>query len=187
MKKTVITLWIFLSTALLVAGGNVNPNLSAVAEIPNKICKANKIYIEKDAQLMWQDQAYTDAEDGAYKRHHSVAKAGTWNHAMNYCRRLNYAGYTDWRLPTADELMHVHRKTGQVFTYYRGNDFWSSTPTTENRYYVVFPADAYQYKRVKKETNYIRCVRCIRESEKRSGSRLGIVAGEKEVSTFRSR
>jgi predicted transcriptional regulator len=83
MKKTVITLWVFLSTALLMAGGDVNPNLSAVADIPNKICKANKIYIEKDAQLMWQDQAYVDAEDGAYKRHHSVAKAGTWKHG-NY-------------------------------------------------------------------------------------------------------
>lgn len=176
-----------MSVSLLIAGGNINPNLSAVADIPNKICKANKIYIEKDAQLMWQDQAYVDAEDGAYKRNHSVAKAGTWNHAMNYCRSLVYAGYADWRLPTADELMHVHRKQGQVFTYFRGNDFWSSTPTTENRYYVVYPADAYQYKRYRKETNYIRCVRCVGESERVTGSRLRTVPGEREAKTFRSR
>jgi len=168
MKKSMIALWIFLSTALLIAGGNVNPNLSGVAEIPNRICKENKIYIEKDVLLMWQDQAYVDAEDGAYKRNHSVAKAGTWNHAMNYCRTLNYAGYTDWRLPTSDELVHVHRQTGQVFTYHRDNDFWTSTPTTDVRYYAVFPMDAYQYKRYKKETNYIRCVRCISRSEQKS-------------------
>jgi len=152
---------ILLWSVHLMAGGNINPSLSEVADIPNNICKPNKVYIEQDARLMWQDQAYVDAEDGAYKRNHSVAKAGTWNHAVNYCRRLNYAGYSDWRLPTSDELVHVHRKKGQVFTYFRENDFWSSTPTTDVRYYVVFPADAYQYKRYKRESNYIRCVRCM--------------------------
>ena len=160
-----MSLWVFLSTALLIAGGNINPNLSSVAKISGKVCHANKIYVEKDAGLMWQDQHYTNVEDGAYKRNHSVAKAGTWHHALNYCRRLNYAGYTDWRLPTSDELMHVHKKRGQVFTYFRGDDFWSSTPATENRYYVVYPADAYQYKRPKKESAYIRCVRCTRTPE----------------------
>ena len=161
MKKTLIGLGIFFLGIQLMAGGNVNPNLSAVADIPNKICKPNKVYVEQDARLMWQDQAYVDAEDGAYKRNHSVAKAGRWNHAVNYCRRLNYAGYSDWRLPTSDELVHVHRKKGQVFTYFRDNDFWTSTPTTDVRYYVVFPADAYTYKRYKRESNYIRCVRCM--------------------------
>ena len=149
-----------ISTMILMAGGNVNPHLSAIAAIPNKICKENKIYVEKDVRLMWQDQAYLDTDDGAYRKNRSVSKSGTWNYAMSYCRRLNYAGYTDWRLPTSDELMHVHRKEGQAFTYYRDGDFWTSTPSTDSRYYVVFPADAYRYKRYKRESNYIRCVRC---------------------------
>jgi len=161
MKKVFMVMGILLWSMLLMAGGNINPNLSEIADIPNNICITSKIYVEQDARLMWQDQAYVDAEDGAYKRNYSVAKAGTWNHAVNYCRRLNYAGYSDWRLPTSDELVHVHRKTGQVFTYVRDNDFWSSTPTTDIRYYVVFPADAYPYKRYKRESNYIRCVRCM--------------------------
>ena len=165
MKRSIIALWIFVSTSWLMAGGNINPNLSSVAHISGKSCNANKVYIEKDAQLMWQDQHYTNAEDGAYKRNYSVAKAGTLKHAVHYCRRLNYAGYTDWRLPTADELMHVHRKHGQVFAYFRGDDFWTSTPATENRYYVIYPVDAYQYKRPKRESAYIRCVRCMREAE----------------------
>jgi len=165
MKKTVVILSMLLSSTLLMSGGNVNSNLSPVAEISNKICKDNKIYVEEDALLMWQDQAYIDAEDGAYKRNHSLDKTGTWNHAKNYCRSLHYAGYVDWRLPTADELIHVHRKEGQVFSYYRGDDFWSSTPSTDLRYYAVFPADAYQNKRYKKESNYIRCVRCISKTE----------------------
>ena len=153
--------YVFFSTIMVFAGGNVNHTLSTIAAVPNKICKENKIYIEEDAQLMWQDQAYTDAEDAAYKRHRSLSKAGTWMHAMHYCTRLTYAGYSDWRLATADELVHVHGHEGQLFSYFRDGDFWTSTPSTDSRYYVVFPADTYQYKRNKKESNYIRCVRCI--------------------------
>jgi hypothetical protein len=161
MKKVLIAACISMFTTLLMAGGDTSTTLSPVAKISNKSCKTNKIYVEADAGLMWQDQAYTTAEDGAYKRGHSVAKAGKLRHAMNYCRTLNYAGYNDWRLPTADELAHVHNPQGNPFAYGRGSDFWSSTPSTENRYYVVFTADAMQYERKPSETNYIRCVRCV--------------------------
>jgi len=161
MRTTVKTLGIFLSTALLMAGGNRSSNLSLVTEIPHKTSKEDKIYIEDDVKLMWQDQAFSNAEDEAYNREYSIGKAGTLDHAVQYCHGLIYAGYSDWRLPTVDELMHVHHKEGQLFTYFRDKDFWSSTPSTDVRYYVVYPADAYQYKRYKRETNYIRCVRSI--------------------------
>ena len=155
-----IALGLFLGTALLMAGGNVGNNLSSVSDIPAKTCKENKIFIEKDVQLMWQDQSYTESEEGAYKRQKSIAKAGTYRHAASYCSRLNYAGYGDWRLPTSDELTHVHYQRGQVFTYFRDNDFWSSTPAVEGKYYVVFPADSIRYARSPRQTNFVRCVRC---------------------------
>ncbi len=161
MKKSILALWLVLSTAFLVAGGDLSP-IEPVAA--GNVCHADKTYlevIENDSDLMWQDEAYTDAEDGAYARTHNTGKAGTWNHAMSYCRSLYYAGYSDWRLPTSDELQRVHRIDGQVFHYFRDKDFWSSTPTTEGKYYVVYPADAYIYKRRPSETNFIRCVRCI--------------------------
>jgi len=165
MKKVLITACLFVSGSLLMAGGNVTPKLSEVADIPAKSCKTDDVYVEKDTNLMWQDQAYTDAADGAYKREHSAGKAGNWKYAENYCRRLNYAGYTDWRLPTADELMHVHRKYGQVFNHFRGRDFWTSTPASRGKYYVIYPADAYRYEHRVKRSNYIRCVRCMGEEE----------------------
>lgn len=155
MKKTVLTLWLFLSTALLVAGGNI----AAVEDVPNA-CYSDKTYLQKDVNLMWQDQKYVDAEDGAYANNRSVGKAGKWNQAAKYCRRLHYAGYSDWRLPTSDELSDVHRIEGQVFSYFRDKDFWTSTPTTEGKYYVIYPADAYPFKRSKNQSNYVRCVRC---------------------------
>ena len=165
MKKSIIAVWMLVSTVILMAGGNVTPKLSPVADIAAKACKTDKIYVEEDVNLIWQDQAYTDAEDGAYKQKISIEKAGKWKHAENYCRRLDYMGYSDWRLPTSDELQHVHRKTGQVFVYFRGEDFWSSTPGVKGKYYVVYPADAYRYEHKSKRSNYIRCVRCLDEGE----------------------
>jgi len=158
MKK-MVSFGALLAASLLMAGGNINPAMPAVAEI-GKPCKAHTFYVDSDTKLMWQDAPYTDAEDGAYARERSVGKAGNWRHAVDYCRRLDYAGYTDWRLPTADELQAIHHQDGELFVNFRDKDFWTSTPTTEGKYYVVYPADAYKYKRSPRQSNYIRCVRC---------------------------
>jgi len=163
MKNRVIAICVFFATSLLMAGGDFSPRLSKVSGIPAKVCQENRVYLEKDVDLMWQDQAYTDMEDGAFKREHSRGKAGSQRYAAKYCSRLNYAGYADWRLPTADELAHVHDKDGQVFSYFRDNDFWTSTPTAHQRYYVIFPADGMRYARSQRQSNYIRCVRCMAE------------------------
>ena len=166
MKKNIIITAAFLCTTLLIAGGNVAAKMSDVVAIPSQHCKAKMVYKDKAQKLLWQDQAYTDAENGAFKNNRSLGKAGTYIHAIRYCERLQYGGYADWRLPTADELVTVHREEGQSFIYHRDNDFWSSTPATEGRYYVVFPADAQQYARGKRQSNYIRCVRCMHEEAK---------------------
>jgi hypothetical protein len=161
MKKSVLSLCLVLSTAFLVAGGNLAPVEPVEA---GKVCHTDVTYVETirdDSDLMWQDAAYGDTEDGAYARARSAGKAGNWNYSKNYCRSLYYAGYSDWSLPTSDELQHVHRIPGQVFKYFRDKDFWTSTPAIEGKYYVVYPADAYIYKRNKRKTYYIRCVRCI--------------------------
>ena len=161
MKKSFFVWCMVLATGYLMAGGDLSP-VESIA--PANVCHKDLTYLEKDVDLLWQDQLYTDEEDAAYARTHSYAKAGSWNHAVSYCRNLNYAGYSDWRLPTSDELQHVHRIEGQIFKHFRDKDFWSSTPTTEGKYYVVYPADAYIYKRNRRESNYIRCVRCTAET-----------------------
>ena len=159
MKKSVMTLVSLLAVSAAVAGGKFIPATPAVASI-TKPCLESKVFVDTVHHLMWQDAPYTDSEDGAYARERSLGKAGNWGHAVNYCRSLNYAGHRDWRLPTVDELETVHRLEGQVFTYFRDKDFWTSTPTTEGKYYVIYPADAYRYKRSPRQSNYIRCVRC---------------------------
>ncbi len=158
MKKSVLSLFLTMSTAFLIAGGDIAP-LVDTAE--TNVCKLNLTYVESNTDLMWKDQYYTNAEDGAYAGSYNSGKAGNLNYAKSYCANLDYAGYSDWKLPTSDELQSVHRRESQVFGNFRDKDFWSSTPTTEGKYYVVYPADAYIYKRKRNETNFIRCVRCI--------------------------
>jgi len=161
MRKLFVLMATLLSVTMLMAGGNVAPQNAPVAPIEKSLCDTDGVYVDKVANLMWQDAKYTDGEDGAFKRGGSVGKSGTHGYARNYCTRLNYAGHSNWRLPTSDELIAVHRLEGQVFVNFRGNPFWTSTPTTQNRYEVVFPADAYPYPRKANNSNYIRCVRCL--------------------------
>ena len=158
---------IFLMGTMAIAGGKGDIRAqSAVVQIHKGTCacKPGRVVRQPGTCLMWQDAPYTDAEDGAYRRNYSVGKAGNYNHAVNYCRSLIYAGFDDWRLPTADELMSAHELRGELFLHQRDGDFWTSTPSTDKRYYVVYPPDAMRYKRYKKESNYIRCVRCISET-----------------------
>ncbi len=163
-KKSVIVLWMLLLATYLTAGGSISLKSSSVVGIPAQIALSS-LYVERDTNLMWQDQPYRDVEDGAYRGGYSLGKAGKWKYAVEYCQNLDYAGYIDWRLPSADELMHVHRKKGEVFQSFRGSDFWTSTPARRDRYYVVFTADAYQYIRRATESNYIRCVRRLRKGD----------------------
>lgn len=173
MKRILITLSMF---ALLYAGGEMTPADSEVSSINASVnttlksCKIKKVYVEEDAKLMWQDKAYTDVEDGAFKREQSKGKAGSWQYAMNYCNGLYYAGYSNWRLPTSDELIHIHTKDGQLFAYHRGLEFWTSTPSIANKAYVVYPPDARRYQRFQKQSNYIRCVRCTGNEELEAGT-----------------
>jgi len=59
-----------------------------------------------DAELQ-QHPTWIDPVTGlTWARKDNGAKVN-WNQADNYCRNLNLAGYSDWRLPTIDELESI--------------------------------------------------------------------------------
>jgi len=179
MKNKLIVLALLLSTSMLIAGGNIEPETTTTGDTPTlsstapissgvleameteeKNCKPERTYQERNVNLLWQDEAYTEDENTAFKNESSFGKSGDHQHAKNYCESLNYAGFSDWRLPTSEELHKVYDRKNAVFFYSTGTDFWTSTSSTEGRYYVVFPADAMVYARSPRQSNYIRCVRC---------------------------
>ena len=104
--------------------------------------------------LMWQ-QAYSPG-------------TGTWEQALAYCEGLNLGGYTDWRLPTVNELrslLDYSRYESMInATYFPGtvsSFYWSSTTDAEftDRACGVGFYDGYDSGYNKYNSTYVRAVR----------------------------
>ena len=92
--------------------------------------------------------------------------------AVNYCRDLHLARYSDWRLATIDELERVHdsivdgRRTVERFLT---GDQWSGSPVTDHRGFpprLVWYLNVDHGTRAFDEPNYGRAKRafCVRDS-----------------------
>lgn len=79
----------------------------------------NGTITNKDSGLMWQQE---------------TPEKMTWDQAETYCKNLNLGGYTDWRLPTIQELLSMVDYTRYIpaidtnyFPYTASSFYWSST------------------------------------------------------------
>lgn len=64
----------------------------------------------------------------------------SWTDAINYCDNLTFCGYTDWQLPTKDELLQMYNDRTTI-GYYVSGAYWSSSADYGNPtyyYYVDF-------------------------------------------------
>ena len=103
--------------------------------------------------LMWQQE---------------IPEKMTWDEAVSYCEKLNLGGYTNWRLPTIQELKTLVDYTSYIpainITYFpntASSFYWSSTIHAYNTNYtwgVSFHyGDDHYYG--KNNSYYIRAVR----------------------------
>ncbi len=81
---------------------------------------SQKVVLDNNTGLMWQQTIPTSTY--------------TWANAVSYCENLEYAGYTDWRLPTPKELQTIvdNSKYNPAIdtSYFPGtpsSNFWSSS------------------------------------------------------------
>jgi len=117
----------------------------------------NEIVIGNNTSFMWQDNSYVKT----VKR--------DWNEAMNYCQKLNLAGFDDWYLPTKKQLMSIVDTTRQPtikqeFIHSISNYYWSVN-TSAKTAWSVFLYDGKQYYDYKTTKSYSRCVRDRKISE----------------------
>lgn len=157
MKKLIPILLI--GTSVLFAGGDISTNSynNSNSYTQNE---GNKVYIED--KLMWQDSKYTDNEQMAKGDLRSLGKVGKWKYARKYCDNISFNGYNDWRLPTKDELINLHKKMNTV-TNIIDSDYWTSTPVSSKMAWAVYPIAESGFKHLISDTHYFRCVRDIKE------------------------
>lgn len=116
---------------------------------------AKSVVVDGRTGLVWQDDTA------------AASTTATWGNAITTCEALSLGGYTDWRLPTINELKSIRDTSANspainsVFTNTASGYYWSSTTyaaDTSFAWDVVF-SHGYVYANTKTSSYYVRCVR----------------------------
>jgi len=67
---------------------------------------------QSSAQVTLARGYWTDSSTGLMWASNDNGKDITWGNALKYCRSLSVAGYSDWRLPSIDELQGIYDDSG---------------------------------------------------------------------------
>ncbi len=82
------------SSSTMVASANVSTNLREIAREGNFVAYENGVVLDTKTKLMWA--AKDNGEDI------------NWHDAKKYCENFRGGGFTDWRMPTQDELAGLY-------------------------------------------------------------------------------
>jgi len=142
MKKSIFSLILVLGVVSLLHAEFVRDN-------------SKEVVVDNSTNLMWQD-------DNDVK---SVTK--TWVEAINYCENLNFAGYSDWRLPNINELKSIvdYTKNNSAidseFSNVASVFYWSSSSVAgySDSAWLVYFYDGHDDGDDKSHSYYVRCVR----------------------------
>jgi hypothetical protein len=104
----------------------------------------------------------TDIGTGKANTDAIIAAQGTGTYAAALCRNLNLGGYTDWFLPSRDELklMYVNLKLKGLGGF-SGAWFWSSSQFTSRTAWGQEFSDGYQYDDGKYTKDSVRACRAF--------------------------
>ncbi len=116
--------------------------------------------------IIHDDGTVTDTKTGLMWRQQEETQKFTWDYAMQYAKTSKFAGYSDWRLPTTDELKSLidknYKPTINPLAFPMSqNQFWSSSPnpvSSLNAQIVSF-VDGDSSRSSKGSSHFIRLVR----------------------------
>jgi hypothetical protein len=120
-----------------------------------RLQRLNDIIIDKRTGLIWQDNAAAK----------SIRKS--WKEAVEYCSNLSLDGYTDWRLPSYDELLSIidyDRSDPSIVSSFKNAAplyYWSSSQSVDDpgkAWHVSFRL-GYTDRYDKSSEYYVRCAR----------------------------
>lgn len=113
-----------------------------------------EIVIDTDKKLMWQDN--------------SNRNEGNWQNAVNTCKNLHFAGYSDWRLPDYITLNDLYLKRDSLHSLRSPYIYWSSSSVPFLDAYafgVVFKSNTMNVSYDKNVNFLYLCVRDMKETD----------------------
>jgi ankyrin repeat protein len=161
--------------ALLDKGADINARnkmkMTALMEASkNGHTEIVKLLLAKGAKATFTDNGngtVTDNFNGLMWQQGENKSGYNWHDASGVCDSLSLAGYSDWRLPTIDELKTLIKSTTApiidktFFPNVYSSSYWSSTTDasdTSDAWYVSF-YNGYVGNLAKSSSYYARCVR----------------------------
>lgn len=135
------------------SGNEVMKNVASFTVAPSRVYRDadNNVTYDYETGLVWQDNS--GAKD----------KYATWDTANDdICPSLELAGYSDWRIPTEEQLVGIKAIISN-FKNIASEKYWTSTilsTDTNQAAFVQFGSTNNGYD-LKTSQNYIRCVRGV--------------------------
>jgi len=132
---------------------------------------SKEVVLDVSTNLMWQDDV---AAQTVQKKWVTTANYNAGNYfdtsgdtATTYCTNLSLGGYTDWRLPSKEELFGIVKSTvsnpsiSNIFQHTVSSFYWSSTTyaSASNFAWIVYFSNGTQDGLTKGTHYYVRCVR----------------------------
>lgn len=83
----------------------------------------------------------------------------TWNNSMQYAKDLDLGGFTDWRLPTMEELRGIYRAKQALGIADDEEWYWSGSEAGATYAWYVNFSNGGVSNSSKSNSYYVRCVR----------------------------
>ncbi len=120
-----------------------------------------------DHLIINNDGTVSDVDTGLIWQQQDEGNLMSWSEALNYCEKLNLAGYGDWRLPAIKELESIVDLTKvkpsinlDIFIGTMNSSYWSSTTyTNTSQAFRMDFSNGHEYSYYKSDSYYIRAVR----------------------------
>jgi hypothetical protein len=170
MKKLMLILPVLmLFSACLDDEERIEPNYTYMADKPVEVEYNNvSLYVHPEdvsiGTTSWCKYPYdgnygaTSLTNGQPNTDSIVDEFESGSYAAYICDTMTAYGFTDWYLPSKDELNAIYQQKDTLGSF-ESNPYWSSTEYDEENVWVQDFSDGTQAQDAKSTYNYFRCVR----------------------------